>query len=83
MMKNAAFFLYFIVTGFAISAPFSSYAVESKTQKPTTYTQYRLIKQEFINNQTVCTYENVRGDILTRTHKYKTSCIHYINTDRN
>ncbi len=25
------------------------------------YSQYRLIKQEVINNQTVCTYENARG----------------------
>lgn len=37
------------------------------------YSQYRLIKQEVINNQTVCTYENARGDIVTRTHKPKSS----------
>lgn len=47
------------------------------------YSQYRLIKQEVINNQTVCTYENVRGDIITRTHKPKKQCASYINTDRN
>ena len=47
------------------------------------YSQYRLIKQETINNSTVCTYENKRGDILTRTHKPKKKCASYINTDRN
>lgn len=47
------------------------------------YSQYRLIKQETINNSTVCTYENARGDILTRTHKHKKKCASYINTDRN
>lgn len=47
------------------------------------YSQYRLIKQEVINNQTVCTYENVRGDIFTRTHKPKKQCAKYINTDRD
>lgn len=47
------------------------------------YSQYRLIKQEVINNQTVCTYENVRGDIITRTHKPKKQCAKYINTDRD
>jgi len=46
------------------------------------YSQYRLIKQEVINNQTVCTYENVRKDIITRTHKPKRKCAGYINTDR-
>lgn len=46
------------------------------------YSQYRLIKQEVINNQTVCTYENVRGDIITRTHKPRKQCAKYINTDR-
>lgn len=47
------------------------------------YSQYRLIKQEVINNQTVCTYENKRGDVVTRTHKPKKQCAKYINTDRN
>jgi len=47
------------------------------------YSQYRLIKQETINNSTVCTYENARGDIVTRTHKPKRKCASYINTDRN
>ncbi len=47
------------------------------------YSQYRLIKQEVINNQTVCTYENVRKDIITRTHKPKKQCAKYINTDRD
>lgn len=47
------------------------------------YSQYRLIKQETINNSTVCTYENKRGDILTRIHKPKKKCASYINTDRN
>lgn len=47
------------------------------------YSQYRLIKQEVIKNQTVCTYENVRGDIITRTHKPKKQCAKYINTDRD
>ena len=46
------------------------------------YSQYRLIKQEVINNQTVCTYENARGDIVTRTHKPKKQCSKNINTDR-
>lgn len=46
------------------------------------YSQYKLIKQEVINNQTVCTYENARGDIITRTHKPKKNCAKYINTDR-
>ncbi len=46
------------------------------------YSQYRLIKQEVINNQTVCTYENARGDIVTRTHKPKKQCSKHINTDR-
>lgn len=46
------------------------------------YSQYRLIKQEVIKNQTVCTYENARGDIITRTHKPKKNCAKYINTDR-
>jgi hypothetical protein len=47
------------------------------------YSQYRLIKQEVINNQTVCTYENVRKDIITRTHKPRKQCAKYINTDRD
>ncbi len=47
------------------------------------YSQYCLIKQEVINNQTVCTYENVRKDIITRTHKPKKQCAKYINTDRD
>lgn len=47
------------------------------------YSQYRLIKQETINNTTVCTYENARGDIISRTHKPKKKCASYINTDRN
>lgn len=46
------------------------------------YSQYKLIKQEVINNQTICTYENARGDIITRTHKPKKKCAKYINTDR-
>lgn len=46
------------------------------------YSQYRLIKQEVINNQTVCTYENTRGQIITRTHKPKKQCSKNINTDR-
>lgn len=46
------------------------------------YSQYRLIKQEVINNQTVCTYENTRGQIITRTHKPKKKCSKHINTDR-
>lgn len=47
------------------------------------YSQYRLIKQEVINNQTVCTYENARGNIVTRTHKPKKQCAKYVNTDRD
>lgn len=46
------------------------------------YSQYRLIKQEVINNQTVCTYENARGQIITRTHKPKKQCSKHINTER-
>lgn len=46
------------------------------------YSQYKLIKQEVINNQTICIYENARGDIITRTHKPKKKCAKYINTDR-
>ena len=46
------------------------------------YSQYKLIKQEVINNQTICTYENARGDIINRTHKPKKKCATYINTDR-
>lgn len=46
------------------------------------YSQYRLIKQEVISNQTVCTYENVRKDIITRTHKPRKQCVKFINTDR-
>lgn len=46
------------------------------------YSQYKLIKQEVINNQTICTYENARGDIITRTHKPKKKCAKYINIDR-
>lgn len=49
----------------------------------TAYSQYRLIKQEVINNQTVCTYENARGDVITRTHKPKKKCAQYINIDRD
>lgn len=47
------------------------------------YSQYRLIKQEVINNQTVCTYENARGNIFTKIHKPKKQCAKYINTDRD
>lgn len=47
------------------------------------YSQYRLMKQEVINNQTVCTYENAREQIITRTHKPKKQCAKYINTDRD
>lgn len=46
------------------------------------YSQYKLIKQEVINNQTVCIYENARKDVITRTHKPKKNCAKYINTDR-
>ena len=47
------------------------------------YSQYRLTKQEVINNQTVCTYENARSEIITRTHKPKKQCAKYVNTDRD
>lgn len=58
----------------SLTLPMAAYA--------SAYSQYKLIKQEVINNQTVCTYENARGDIITRTHKPKKKCAKYINTDR-
>ncbi len=45
------------------------------------YSQYRLIKQEVINNQTVCTYENARGR-SSLEHTNLKSNVQSTNTDR-